>query len=139
MGWYDALKDGISVAQKADNIQLVKELIDVQKQMLDTENENSNLKKEIEALKEQLNVSSKIKRHKETFITLIGASQDVLYCSACWDSKKSLIQVYAETNGKFHCPICSNNGYYDREKYNDNLARQIDEFNSLSNRRGRGY
>lgn len=138
MGWYEAIKDGISAAQKADNIQLVKELIDVQKQMLDAENENINLKKEIEALKEQLSVSSKIKRNKETFITLIDASQDVLYCSACWDSRQSLIQVRAETNGKFHCPICSNNGYYDREGYNEKLARQIDEFNSVSNRRSRG-
>ena len=139
MGWYEAIKDGISAAQKADNIQLAKELIDVQKQMLDAEKENNTLKKELEELKEQLNISSKIQRHKDTFITLVDESQDVLYCSACWDSNRSLIQLHAEASGKFHCPICSNNGYYDREKYNDNLARHIDEFNTLSNRRTRGY
>ena len=31
MGWYEAIKDGISLAQKADNLPLVQSLIDAQK------------------------------------------------------------------------------------------------------------
>ena len=44
MGWYEAIKDGINVAQKADNIPLVNNLIEAQKQILDLINENNKLK-----------------------------------------------------------------------------------------------
>lgn len=44
MGWYEAIKDGISLAQKADNLPLVQNLIDAQKQILDLMNENDELK-----------------------------------------------------------------------------------------------
>lgn len=43
MGWYEAIKDGISLAQKADNLLLVQNLIDAQKQILDLMNENNEL------------------------------------------------------------------------------------------------
>ena len=44
MGWYEAIKDGITAAQKADNIPLVNNLIEAQKQILDLINENNKLK-----------------------------------------------------------------------------------------------
>ena len=48
MGWYEAIKDGINAAQKADNIPLVNNLIEAQKQIFDLINENNKLKKENE-------------------------------------------------------------------------------------------
>ena len=50
MGWYEALKDGISVAQKADNLQLVRDLLEAQQQIFDLVNENNQLKDEIKRL-----------------------------------------------------------------------------------------
>lgn len=47
MGWYEAIKDGISLAQKADNVTLVKDLIDAQKQIMELAHENEELKKEL--------------------------------------------------------------------------------------------
>lgn len=35
MGWYKALKDGIRVVQKADNLQLVRDLLEAQQQIFD--------------------------------------------------------------------------------------------------------
>ena len=52
MGWYEALKDGISVAQKADNLQLVRDLLEAQQQIFDLVNENNQLKEEIKRLNE---------------------------------------------------------------------------------------
>ena len=51
MGWYDAIKDGIAVAQKADNLPLVKDLMDAQQQIFDLINENQQLKEEIQKLR----------------------------------------------------------------------------------------
>ena len=51
MGWYEAIKDGITAAQKADNIPLVNNLIEAQKQILDLIYENNKLKNENAELK----------------------------------------------------------------------------------------
>ena len=49
--WYEAIKDGITAAQKADNIPLVNNLIEAQKQILDLIYENNKLKNENAELK----------------------------------------------------------------------------------------
>lgn len=60
MGWYEALKDGISVAQKADNLQLVRDLLEAQQQIFDLVNENNQLKDEIKRLKRPFQVLCKL-------------------------------------------------------------------------------
>ena len=87
MGWYEAIKDGIAVAQKADNIPLVSELIEAQKQNLDLVQENQKLKEENEVLLKKQDFSMKIERHKDAYITLKDDSQKLIYCSNCWDTK----------------------------------------------------
>ena len=47
MGWYEALEEGISVAQKGDNLQLVRDLLETQQQIFDLVNKNNQLKEEI--------------------------------------------------------------------------------------------
>ena len=44
MAFYDAFKDAITLAQKADNIQLYKQLLDLSAQALDLQAENAKLK-----------------------------------------------------------------------------------------------
>ena len=110
MGWYEAIKDGIVVAQKADNIPLVSELIEAQKQILDLVQENQKLLKKQE-------ISNKIERHKDAYITLKDDEQKLIFCSNCWDSKQQLIQAQIDENGHYECPSCKVFGYYDKEKY----------------------
>ena len=52
MGWYEAIKDGINAAQKADNIPLVNNLIEAQKQILDLRKEKGKLNKNLLGIKE---------------------------------------------------------------------------------------
>lgn len=60
IGWYEALKDGISVAQKADNLQLVRDLLEAQQQIFDLVNENNQLKEEIKRLNEVVDIEANI-------------------------------------------------------------------------------
>ena len=46
MAFYDAFKDAIALAQKADNIELYKQLLDLSAQALDLQAENAKLKEE---------------------------------------------------------------------------------------------
>ena len=117
MGWYEAIKDGIVVAQKADNIPLVSELIEAQKQILDLVQENQKLKEENKKLLKKQEISNKIERHKDAYITLKDDEQKLIFCSNCWDSKQQLIQAQIDENGHYECPSCKVFGYYDKEKY----------------------
>lgn len=69
MGWYEALKDGIIIAQKADNVPLVNELIEAQKQILDLIAENTSLKEVNKKLNVAQELEGKVERHIEAYIT----------------------------------------------------------------------
>ena len=64
MGWYDAIKEGIAVAQQVDNIPLVEKLIEAQKQILDLVNENQKLREQIREMQETTDIAGKIERHE---------------------------------------------------------------------------
>ena len=91
MGWYEAIKDGITAAQKADNIPLVNNLIEAQKQILDLIYENNKLKNENAELKTKKDLTDKIERHKDAYITLKGDSQKLIYCSNCFDTNQKIL------------------------------------------------
>lgn len=117
MGWYEAIKDGINIAQKADNIPLVNSLIEAQKQILDLVNENNKLKIENLELKNNKIQLENIERHKDTYITLKDDIEKIIYCSCCFDKEQKLIQAQTDDDGSYYCPACKYKGYYDKKKY----------------------
>ncbi|MCR5766186.1 MAG: hypothetical protein K6G09_09460 [Treponema sp.] len=117
MGLYEGIKDVANLVQKADNIELYKQLLDLSAQALDMQSKISELTNENKALKEQQDLSNRIERHKEPYITLKDDELHILYCSHCWDVNKKLIQGECDINGHFYCPECKYRFVYDREKY----------------------
>ena len=115
MGVYEAFKDAISLAQKADNLELYRQLLDLNAQVLDLQVENTKLKEENAELRKKRNLANEIVRHKEPYITLRNDVNDLCYCSHCWDSQQLLIQVNCHKNGAFECPHCKASGIYDNE------------------------
>ena len=120
MGWYEAIKDGISIAQQADNIPLVQNLIEAQKQILDLIAENNSLKEENEKLNRKLNQHAEVVRSSDTYITFANDPQKIIYCATCWDNNKKAIQVSCDDIGRYKCTICKNNGFYDKDLYDKN-------------------
>lgn len=118
MGWYEAIKDGINAAQKADNIPLVNNLIEAQMQVLDLINENNKLKIENTELKSKKDLTDKIERHKDAYITLKDDINKIIYCSNCYDTKQLLVQAQIDDNGQYLCSSCKYVGYCDKTKYN---------------------
>lgn len=123
MGLYEAVKDVAKLAQQADNIDLYRRLLDLSAQALDMQDEISKLKEENARLKRKQDLSSSIKRHKESFITLEGEEPMLRYCSHCWDADEKLVQLLCdEDTGSFECPHCKVQGVYDRVR-NDAMYR----------------
>lgn len=131
MGWYDAIKDGIAVAQQVDNIPLVEKLIEAQKQILDLVNENQKLREQIREMQETTDIAGKIERHEDAYITLADDPDRHIYCSCCWDTKKILVQGQKTGVGTYCCPSCGTNAYYDKAAYDKHQQEAIAKLNRL--------
>ena len=103
MSFYDAFKDALNVAQKADNLELYRQLLDLSAQALDMQEEIDRIKKENQKLIAELKISRKIIRHQEGYITLSDDEDRIPYCSVCYGNMGKLVQV-ADRAGI--CKIC---------------------------------
>lgn len=120
--FYGAIKDAAGLAQKADNIDLYRKLLDLSSEALELQAEVAKLKAENEELKRKRDLSSKIIRHNEPVITLQAEEPKLYYCSHCWDSEQLLIQLSCNTSGKFTCPHCQTHGVYDNSLREQNKS-----------------
>lgn len=91
MGLYEGIKDAIGLAQKADNADLIKQLLDLGAQALEMQDEIRKLKEENEELKKANDLESRIIMHKENYITLKDDAEEIHYCSNCWGLNHKLI------------------------------------------------
>lgn len=131
MGLYEGIKDVAKVIQKADNVDLYRQLIELSAQALDMQNEITRLTNENLELKKSKDLSDKIERHLEPYITLKDDTDQILYCSHCWDYEQKLIQVKCIDTGKFKCTHCDNEGTYDETKYEEYLQRQKQMYSNM--------
>lgn len=134
MSFYDAFKDVISVAQKADNVELYRQLLDLSAQALDLQAEVARLREENLELKKSKDISEKIIRHEEPVVTIDGDDKALYYCSHCWDSKNILIQLNCKHDGTFSCSHCDAKGNYDNKKkqeYDFEQLRAISNINTI--------
>ncbi|MFR0677934.1 hypothetical protein [Dysgonomonas mossii] len=135
MGLYEGIKDVAKVIQQADNVELYKQLIDLSAQALDMQNEISRLSTENAELKKLRDIENRIERHSEPYVTLKDDSNQILFCSHCWDYEQKLIQVKCYDTGKFKCTHCENDGVYDTAKYEADIQRTKTFYENRRNNR----
>ena len=116
MSFYDAIKDAASLAQKADNIELYRQLLDLGAQALDLQSEVARLTEENKQLKQNAVLEQRILRNEQPFFTLEGENQDIRYCVNCWAKNRVLIQLQCNDDGHFRCSECTTKGTYDKSK-----------------------
>jgi hypothetical protein len=105
MGWYEAIKDAISVARKADNIDVVQSLIDAQQQIVDMQKEMEVQREEVKRLKDNSDLAKKIERYNNTYVTFSDDDKKIKYCSSCWDKEEKVVQIsFSLTNSLYNCP-----------------------------------
>ena len=96
MDLYQLIRDLIDEAHKQRNLELVEKLIDIKKMVSDLEDENKELKQQIEQV-------GKVIRHNDgTYITLEDDPLKIQYCAVCWGRDGKLIQM--ENDG--YCYEC---------------------------------
>lgn len=86
MSFYDAAKDALKLAQKADNIELVQKIMDIQSAALDMQNQLQTKNEEIFTLKEMIRTSENKKKYiyEEPHRWMIDPSKtDIKLCPTC--------------------------------------------------------
>lgn len=106
MGLYDAMKDAVSLAQKADNIELYRQLLDLSAQALDLQAENMRLREENNELKKVQNIEGDLEYYVDAFITRHSDSKPIKYCAACWVEKSKLVPLQDQNYDNYECPLC---------------------------------
>lgn len=100
---YEAIKDVATIAQKADNIDLYKKLLDISSDALDLQNKVFELTEENKELRNKLNEKDTVIRHADgLYITFANADPEIRYCSTCWGKDNKLIQL----NEGNRCRVC---------------------------------
>ena len=112
MGLYEGIKDAIGIAQKADNIELYKQLIDLSSQALDMQTEIAKLREENSELQKSKQTEQKLVRHEQPYLTLEGDNPKVCYCAVCWGKDEKMIQMdrikWDNDQIKLYCSVCEN-------------------------------
>ena len=114
MGLYEGIKDIAKIIQKADNVELYRQVLDLEAQALEMQAEIAALKEENAALKKGKDLSDKIVRYPQPYITLKDDDQNLKYCAHCWDSDKKLIQLMCGDEF-FRCPHCKMGDHFIRQ------------------------
>ena len=110
MGWYEVLKDAISVAQKADNLGLLRELMDAQKEMMDMQQENFEYKKKNAELEDIINKINRIEYNADrTAVFEIDdqSKRSGPYCTHCWEILHKTISLLPSRGMYYKCPHCN--------------------------------
>ena len=103
----DTVKEVLSLAQKADNIELYRQILDLQAQIQDLQAEMAKLREENAELKKAKDLESDIEYHVDSFVTRKSDTKPIKYCAACWAGKQVLVPIQTYDRGTYRCPMCS--------------------------------
>lgn len=136
----DMLKTVLNLAQKSDNFELYRQLLDLNTKVLELQSEVTRLNEENAELKRIKELSDRVIRHREPYITLAGEKENLYYCSHCWDTSKLLVQLQCNDYlATFECPHCHMQGSYDSEKNRCVALEQEDAINRICDEANRSF
>jgi regulator of replication initiation timing len=108
MGILETAKDVITLVQKADNLELVKQVLALQSDIMKMMDENRALKDEARTLKDQLHIKEKLVfRDNRYWLPKDDGTEDGPFCSTCHDTQRQLVRLHELGIGGHMCPACN--------------------------------
>ena len=103
MGILDEVKSLASTIQKIDNIELYRQILDLQGEVLKVVEENASLRKQVADLSEKMRISGELRFDRDVY----WVDDAGPYCTRCWDTTKQLVRLLKCGNPAFsQCPTC---------------------------------
>jgi regulator of replication initiation timing len=108
VGILETAKDVVTLVQKADNLELVKQILALQSDIMKMMEENRVLRDENLTLKEQLHAKKTLVfRNNHYWMPKEDGSEDGPFCSACQDGYGQLARMTeGATRGYYFCKVC---------------------------------
>lgn len=101
MGMYEEIKDSINLN---DNVELLKNFMDIQKGYLQMKGELEEANKKIKQLEEKLTLKEKLIYKDNMYYINDGDKLDGPYCSRCYDDKNKLVRMHINRYN-YQCPV----------------------------------
>lgn len=98
MGILETVKDAVEVVQKADNIDLLRQLLNIHTDAIKLVEENQNLKSKIQSLEERLKIRDALRFEHNVYWLENENGKDGPYCAICWDDGHKLVRLQTGTN-----------------------------------------
>jgi len=108
MGILDEVKSVVGTIQKIDNIELYKQILDLQAEIMKLVEENSSLKGEIASLKDKFAVREQLIFAKNAYwLPAEGGRKTGPLCTNCWDVRRQVVRMHFDKEtGYGQCPTC---------------------------------
>lgn len=119
MGIYEKFKDVVKIVKDIDNIELYKEILEIQSEMNLLYEEKQENTERIKELEDVLKISKKLS-FEYPFYYL--KDDKVPFCPRCWEADQKAIHLLGTENESQFCPECSNKYILDR---NNGKVRNI--------------
>lgn len=106
MGLLDTLKDVVVLVQKADNIELVKQVLGLQMQAQEMLEENRLLKGKVVELEKSLQLAKALSFRAPFYYV---PSDETPFCPRCWEGNRKTIHVvliFRQKDTRWDCPEC---------------------------------
>src|SRR5688572_11422516 len=96
----DTMNEFVGLVQKADNIELFRQLVELQMQVVALVEENRALKERL-PLMENL-----VFQHNAYWLGDVGP-----HCSRCWDAEQKLVRLHSTDEMFQRCPKCTQQAF----------------------------
>lgn len=100
-------KEIADLIKKYNDQDLYERIIALREEILSLREENLSLKEKIKALEASTDIQHKITRKGNVYVfTDDPSGKKNMYCMACWDYERKLVNVYTGPGGIIRCHIC---------------------------------
>lgn len=108
MGILDEIKSVITIVQKIQNLELYEKIVSLQQQIEKILDEKTQLKNEINSLKEKLKIKESLSFKDNTYWRKKSEGvMDGPFCTNCWDTGNNLVRLITCLDPQYsQCPTC---------------------------------
>lgn len=105
MNIIDGIKEVAQVVRKADNIELYRQILDLQQEAMELVEANYRLRNELRELSDIKEIQSELV-FKDNVYQLNSDGEIGFYCTTCWDVNNKLVRLHENSYEMVYCPIC---------------------------------
>src|SRR5438093_1108239 len=90
MAIIETAKEVVQLVQKIDNIELYKQILDLQREIFELVDENRELKTNVKQLNEALTINHELFFENNAYWRKTDGLNDGPFCTHCWDRERKL-------------------------------------------------